>query len=344
MLAFDTIPTTIIGSLPFRTPAEALDLLERYPPAIPAWPQLPKRSFREGMVVQCSEGLPGIKFDDTERKIWIEQNEDLPNQYAVFYERVLSGDSEAFAMSADHAAGLTAFIERRSGEKKVPVVKGQLAGPFTVGLSLGDQTGKTAWFDEQYRDILIKALTGKALWQAGRLGSLADKVIMFFDEPIFAALGTPAYIGISDDDVTDTYSEISRELRAAGVLVGIHCCGNMDWSLLTRASIDIISFDAYSFGDKVALYAPDIDAFLQKGGWLAWGIVPTGSPELVAKETSARLISKRDELVALFEGKGIARDRLMKQMLLTPSCGMGTLPAPSAERVLDLLHQLGDMS
>jgi methionine synthase II (cobalamin-independent) len=27
-------------------------------------------------------------------------------------------------------------------------------------------------------------------------------------------------------------------------------------------------------------------------------------------------------------------------MLLTPSCGMGTLPMRSAERVLELLHQL----
>jgi len=340
MLTFDTIPTTIIGSLPCRSPAEALDLLDRYPLAIPAWPQLPKRSFREGMVVQCSEGLPGIKIDEKERRIWIEQNEDLPHHYAVFYELVLSGDLEPFAISADYAAGLTAFIERRSEGKKLPAIKGQVAGPFTVGLSLNDQTGKAAWFDEQYRDILIKALTKKALWQAGRLGSLAEKVMVFFDEPIFAALGTPAYIGISDDDVTDTYKEISHELHGAGALVGIHCCGNMDWSLLTRASIDIISFDAYSFGEKVALYAADIDAFLQEGGWLAWGLVPTGSPDLAEKETAARLVKQRDDLTALFVGKGVARDRLMKQMLLTPSCGMGTLPAQSAERVLDLLHQL----
>ncbi len=190
------------------------------------------------------------------------------------------------------------------------------------------------------RDVLIKALAKKAVWQAGRLASIADRVIIFFDEPIFAALGTPAYIGISDDDVTATYGELCDELHGAGVMVGVHCCGNMDWSLLARSPIDILSFDAYSFGDKVALYASEIDSFLLRGGYLAWGIVPTGNPELVARASIASLVKKWDEVAVLLEQKSIARDRLVGQMLLTPSCGMGTLPMRSAERVLELLHQL----
>ncbi len=341
MLTFDTTPTTMIGSLPCLTPAEALDLLERYPLTIPAWPQLPKRSFREGMLFQYSEGFPGIRIDEKERKIWIERNEDFPSACAAFYESVFSGDLEAFAVSGGHAGGLSAFIERYSAARKtLPAVKGQVTGPFTLGMSLSDQTGKAAWFDEECRDVVIKVLTKKALWQAGQFRSLAEDVIIFFDEPIFAALGTPAYIGISDDDVKRTYQEACDELHAAGAMVGIHCCGNMDWSLLARTAIDIISFDAYSFGDKVTLYAADIDAFLQRGGCLAWGLVPTGKPELADKETPARLLKKRDDLAGRFVEKGVARDRLMKQMLLTPSCGMGTLPLRSAERVLDVLHQL----
>jgi len=341
MLRFDSIPTTIIGSLPGRSPVEALDLLDRYPLTIPAWPQLPKRSFREGMVFQFSEGFPGIRIDEREKKIWIGRDEDLPSHLAAFYELVLAGDAEPFAMSADYAAGFSAFIERRAAEgQKLRVVKGQVAGPFTVGLSISDQAGKVAWFDEQYRDVLVRGLAKKALWQVGRLRSIAEQVIIFFDEPIFAALGSPAYLGISDDEVTNTYHEICDELHAAGAVLGIHCCGNMDWSLLTRSSIDIISFDAYSFGDKVALYAPEINAFLLKGGWLAWGLVPTGSPDLAQKENATQLMKKRDDFAALLVQKGIARDRLMNQMMLTPSCGMGTLPMSSAERVLELLHQL----
>jgi methionine synthase II (cobalamin-independent) len=345
MLNFDAVPTTIIGSLPCPDAAGALDLLERYPLAVPAWPQLPKRSVREGMIFQFSEGFPGIRIDEKERRIWIENDDHLPARYAAFYESALSGDTGPFAVSADYAAGLAAFLERRAATGgRLPAVKGQVTGPFTLGLSLDYLDGKACWFDEQYRDIMLKALARKALWQAGRLELLAENVIIFFDEPIFAALGTPAYIGISDDDVIAAYTELCAELHAAGILAGIHCCGNMDWSLLTRTPADIISFDAYSFGEKVALYAAEIDAFLARGGWLAWGLVPTGSAELAESATAASLIRRRDELASLFEQKGVARSRLMKQMLLTPSCGMGTLPVRSAERVLDLLHQLRQVS
>jgi methionine synthase II (cobalamin-independent) len=341
MLAFDGTQTTIIGSLPCRNPIEALELLDRYPLTIPSWPQLPKRSFREGMVVQSSEGLPGIRLDEKDRKIWFEQNEDLPALYADFYEQAFSGDLEPFAITPEYAAAFHSFIERHaSSSHKLPAAKGQVAGPFTVGLSLSDQDGKAAWFDEQYRDVLIKALTKKALWQADSLRANAEQVIVFYDEPIFAALGTPAYIGISDDEVTAAYASICEELHAAGTVVGIHCCGNMDWSLLTRTPVDVISFDAYSYGEKVALYAPDINVFLERGGWLAWGLVPTGNAELVEQATAEGLTRKRDDLAEQFVQKGIARDRLMRQMILTPSCGMGTLPLRSAERVLDLLHQL----
>ena len=341
MLELGGTQTTIIGSLPCRNPGEALELLDKYPLTIPAWPQLPKRSFREGMVAQSSEGLPGIRLDEVERRIWFERNEDLPALYADFYEQAFSGELEPFGITAEYAAGLLAFVERHAGSgRTIPAVKGQVAGPFTVGLSLSDQDGKAAWFDEQYRDVLIHALAKKARWQLDKLGTIAKKVIVFCDEPIFAALGTPAYIGISDDDVIATYTSICDELHEAGALVGIHCCGNMDWSLLTRTPVDIISFDAYSYGDKVALYAGDINAFLERGGWLAWGLVPTGNAQLVEQETAESLARRRDDLAARFTEKGIARDRLMKQMILTPSCGMGTLSLRSAERVLDLLHQL----
>jgi methionine synthase II (cobalamin-independent) len=342
MLRFDSIPTTIIGSLPWRTPVEALDRLERHPLTIPAWPQLPKRSFREGMVFQYSEGFPGIGIDPAERKIWIAQTPDLPDMLARFYEQVLSGDVEPFAMSEEYAAGLLAFLERGRARRDVAAVKGQVTGPFTLGLSLSDQEGKGAWFDDQYRDVLVKALTKKALWQISRLSALADEVIIFFDEPIFAALGTPAYIGISEEDVVGTYTEVFDELHHAGATVGIHCCGNMDWGLLTRTPVDIISFDAYSFGDKVALYGAEMDAFLRRGGWLAWGLVPTGNPEAVARETVESLREKQEKIIGEFARKGVDRSLLTRRMLMTPSCGMGTLPPQSAERVLSLLCQLRD--
>ena len=118
----------------------------------------------------------------------------------------------------------------------------------------------------------------------------------------------------------------------------------MDWALLAQSSIDIIAFDAYEFGDKIALYPDDINAFLKRGGILAWGIVPTGNPADVRKETADSLRLKIDALTELFVTKGIDAQRVQKQILFTPSCGMGTLPVEDAQRVLELLSQIGDMS
>ncbi len=334
--------TTMIGSMPHTDAEKALDILDRYPLSIPVWPQLPKRSFKEAMVPQYSEGFPGISVDEENKRLWIERNDEMLNEMASFYEAVLSDSVDAFSISSSYAEGFTAFcnrLEKQAG--KIPFVKGQVTGPFTYGLSLNDNDSKAVWFDEQYKDIVVKGLAQKAVWQAEQLKKYAEQVVIFFDEPIFSALGTPTYIGIQDEEVVSVLNELSETLHSIDVVVGVHCCGNMDWSLLARSAIDIIAFDAYEFGDKVALYPEAINAFLERGGVLAWGIVPTGNPADIKKETGDTLKQKIDELMALFIQKGMSSERLQKQILFTPSCGMGTLSPDDAELVLKLLMQIG---
>ena len=53
---------TGIGSLPLTDAQMAVDLILRYVPGAPFWPQLPKCDRREGMIAQFSENLPGLKF------------------------------------------------------------------------------------------------------------------------------------------------------------------------------------------------------------------------------------------------------------------------------------------
>jgi hypothetical protein len=120
----------------------------------------------------------------------------------------------------------------------------------------------------------------------------------------------------------------------------------MDWSLLARTDVDIMSFDAYFYGEKLGLFPKEVDAHLAKGGYLAWGIVPTAGHTAedvpVNDETVDSLAKKLDELVALFAGKGVDENRLREKMILTPSCGMGTLTPESTAKVLELLAGLRD--
>jgi hypothetical protein len=114
----------------------------------------------------------------------------------------------------------------------------------------------------------------------------------------------------------------------------------MEWSLLAHSDIDIISFDAFSFGDKVTLYAQEIGTFLGRGGKLAWGIVPTDTTEHVNGENEKSLLAKLAAIEDLFGKKGVSRDLLKKQRILTPSCGLGNLSQSDALRVLELLKAL----
>jgi len=50
----------MIGSLPYQDPADACQRVLQYLRDLPAWPQLPIRSFLENMYAQYSEGFPGI--------------------------------------------------------------------------------------------------------------------------------------------------------------------------------------------------------------------------------------------------------------------------------------------
>ena len=64
--------TTGIGSFPHQDEKEVFGLIFKDFPEIPFWPQLPKRSFLEGMVVQYSEGFPSLRWNEKEQRVWIE--------------------------------------------------------------------------------------------------------------------------------------------------------------------------------------------------------------------------------------------------------------------------------
>jgi hypothetical protein len=341
MTAILNLQSLMVGSMPQKEPAEALDVADRYPTSIPTWPQLPKRSFKEAMVPQYSEGFPGVRVNEVDKKIWVQRDDELFNDMAAFYEQIVSENIDALALSGDYAGSLPLFIDRlKAGPGPLPFVKGQVTGPFTFGLGLNDNDGKAVWFDEPYRDVVIKGIIGKAQWLFRQLKPYAQRVIIFFDEPILSALGTAAYLSIRDEDVILYLNEVIGALQQEGAIVGVHCCGNMDWGVLARTRLDIISFDAYFYGEKLALYPRQITEFLERGGCLAWGIVPTAEVEALHRESADSLRQKMAELTALFARKGIPEQRMRQQMLLTPSCGLGFLPPADAALVLDLLSQL----
>jgi hypothetical protein len=94
--------TTHVGSMPHsRLDGLCQRLIDTLD--IPAWPQLPRRIFRENMYTQYSAGLPGLVVDTPREKIFFDTTGDLTPALEAFYERYLADDVETFAMAPDRS-------------------------------------------------------------------------------------------------------------------------------------------------------------------------------------------------------------------------------------------------
>jgi len=330
---------TGIGSLPYDDVEYALELIFRYLPQIPFWPQLPKRDTREGMLSQFSENLPclkmakdGLSFDGHNKERELE----------VFYERIIAQDIEYFKISRGFALGLHRFYQRleKAGLEGIECIKCQVTGPFTFAASLKDDTGIALLHDKVFMQAILKGLTMKALWQIRTFRKFDKKIIMFLDEPYLGCFGS-AHAAINREEVISGLSEISAAIKTEGVLAGIHCCGNTDWAMFTEINgIDIINFDAFGFLERFLLYADNIKDFLKRGGIICWGIVPT--QEFIGQNADS-LLNKIEEGLLGLTNKGVDRKPLLENLLLSPSCGLGTLEGVQAEKILVLLRELSSL-
>jgi methionine synthase II (cobalamin-independent) len=337
---------TMIGSLPLTDHARAIDLILKHIPEIPFWAQLTTYP-QEGMMVQFTRGLPGICRDSG--GILVNTNSaTFDAQLLQFYEeymRVTGGeidpDASRFILTEDTARGFFLLLERLADLPAAPMaVKGQITGPFTLGTGIVDQNKRAIFYDVQLRDAVVKLLAMKACWQVHQLSRYVQPVLVFIDEPGLAGFGSSEFTSISRDDISQCLEEICEAVHGAGGLAGIHVCANTDWSLVLESSADIISFDAYSYFDRFILYPAQINKFLESGKILAWGIVPTFSAQLVEQETSDTLLAQWQEKMRQLESLGVSMQKLIRQSLITPSCGVGSLDLASAEKVMNLTQSV----
>ncbi len=305
--------------------------MARYLPALPAWPQLPKRSRLENMYVQFSEGFPGLVLEGD--KIHVERTAEFDSQLEQLYTASSEDKPNNYSISAEHAAGLHAFLALKGQHPKM--VKGQITGPITWGLCATDREQRGILYDDLLAEALAKFLRLKAMWQERFLRQVSPETVIFVDEPYLTSLGT-AFVSIPNEQVTILLEEVFSGIKG---LKGVHCCGSTDWSLLLKTSTDVLSFDAYNYADSLSCYPAEVNAFLERGGSIAWGIVPNDEGAL-AGESVASLYDRLGEAMAQFTRESIPFKLLVAQGLLTPSCTLASLSPEAAVRALELLAEL----
>jgi methionine synthase II (cobalamin-independent) len=322
---------TGIGSLPLTDIDQAIDLVFSTCHEVPFWPQLPQRAFMEGMYAQFLEGVPGVVFDSEGESVYL----DTENTTGVerFYEDFYEDRIDAFKISEEVAPGLYRLIERlpELGDQ-VKIIKGHVTGPFTIGLGIKDRQGKAIIYDASYFDMIKKTLHMKARWMISLFKARFPEkdVIIFFDEPYMVSFGS-AYVSVSKEDVVGLMNEVLDGLDARK---GIHCCGNTDWSVLFDVHADIINYDAVEYMETIFYYKKELKGFLERGGTIAPGIVPSSEQALSVSLEQLRVWWER----FLNLTKDI-ENRTDREYLLTPSCGLGTVSPQVAQRAFGLLAE-----
>jgi hypothetical protein len=109
---------TAIGSMPHTDAKRGTSLTLGCTPAIPSWVQFPKRAEQENMMLQFTEGIPGLVEQD-ERTILDASAPGFVDELTRFYDRYLAateGDDlealELFSISSEYAAGFEEFMAR----------------------------------------------------------------------------------------------------------------------------------------------------------------------------------------------------------------------------------------
>jgi len=325
--------TTLIGSLPYSNAKEALDKMIGGNITCPAWPQLPALGYSESMYVQTGCSLPGIDIDDAAGKMTADIDRYDPTE---IYTAILSEDLTYFSHPERYHRGLYEFVKRDlSGFK---AIKGQVTGPISEGLQITDKKGRSVIYDESYSELVRKTVNMTAKWQSKRLAECNKNVILFFDEPSLTLLGTP-FASVSNDQAVEWMNESMNGLECSKA---IHCCGNTDWTLVFRTDTDILSFDAYAYSHTIAMFPGEVSKFLEKGGALSWGMVPSND-DIAMTETAEHLASVLTENINTLVKKGVDEDLLVRRSLITPQCGLGSMGTENADRMIKMLHDLSEI-
>ena len=338
--------STASGSMPFTDPAYAVGVSLKCLDA-PIWPQLPRLGLLEQMEVQYSENVPCAVVDAEKNRMYFQTDCDYSEKFAEFYEAYMTAadpddgtkDFSFMAISEEYSKGIYALLKALGeGNVKLPWLKVQTTGPCSFALTIVDENKRAIYYNEEFRDVIIKSIAMKSRWQIQKFKPYADNVICFIDEPILSAFGSSTYVSVKREDVVSILGEVVEAVHEEGALAGVHCCGNTEWSILIDAGVDIVNFDAFEYGQTIAMYAESVRGHLERGGILAWGVVPTS--EKIRSQTAESLEIKLEEGMDNLASKGIDKNLIARQAIITPSCGTGSLAVDDAEKVFALTAEL----
>jgi hypothetical protein len=166
--------------------------------------------------------------------------------------------------------------------------------------------------------VLSKMIALKARWceDAMMKNTGVSETLVVLNEPYLASLGS-SVVPVDKETVRAGWADIASLVEGG---LGVHCCSNTDWEFVLSLDPSVVSLDAYATSKEFLLYADSVVSYMERGGIIAWGIVPADTKLFVTETTDSlydKYLAIRTQLCtrmpeALFDA----------QSLITPSCGI----------------------
>jgi methionine synthase II (cobalamin-independent) len=315
---------TGVGGLPHTDPVRAVDDVLAAFPEVPYAPGLPNRGSFEQIVWNDASTLPGLEVAEGRLVV------DLDADHAEAQERVfldfVGQDASVYGPGPENYSGLLELAARDLSSASV--VKGQVTGPVTFGMQIVDRDKRPILYDEAYADLLAKmlALRARAIEEVLAATGVAETLVVL-NEPYWASLGSTV-VPVSSETVRLAFEDIASLVEGG---LGIHCCSNTDWTFVMDLDPAVISLDAHQTAKEFLLYAEHAAAYIERGGVVAWGVVPADA-RLFVEESTATLFARMTairEAMAEYVDEGL----LVRRSLITPSCGIRFATGEEADRI-----------
>ncbi len=340
---------TGIGSLPDIGEERAVELVMKTFPLCPHWPQFPVRpeEYYSSQFLNPLVELGIIKREKGNNPRFLNSQPEFLDRVTQFYEFYLEnieandkGINSKLSIPNKSADGFYAFLNHfeKHGTGDALFLKGQVVGPLTAGIQILDEEGDSSFFDDQLRDLVVKTLELHIVWQVRQLNKIGLPVIIFLDEGMMHAYGHKEFLSLRGQWITNSFTELTSAIKREGAIPGIHACSMADWGILLPSEPQIINLDVFNYFYSLLTVSDELNGFLERGGFIAWGIVPVW--DACFTETASSLYERLNKYIDNLCKKGIDENLLREQMIVTPGCGAGLYPLELAERVYELTAEL----
>ena len=289
-------------------------------------------SYTEDMYVQASEHFPGICLDLSNRKLSFSTEKfiaELEETLAHFEE------PDYFDVSAEYSVVYRQFLQLDLQDRAA--IRGQLEGPISFGFNVLDENERPILFNDTVRPFILEFMAKRINVQLSKLRARNANAFMFVDEPgmqfLFSAMAGYGDIR-AKADLDEFFAMVDRPR-------GIHLCGNPDWDFLLGLDLDVLFLDIYTNAEIFSAYAKSIRKFLDRGGTIVWGIVPTGV-EAFEKENFQSLVSQLENVWRVLRERGIDSDLLLSRSFLSPAtcCLVNPDREKTVEKAFDQIRRI----